>query len=88
MAGEPAFVWVLLGLGFREFSMAPRHISTIKSVIRSSFLIEAEQLANQALQLGSELEVERLVLGSMGERFGPEIEGSLPANPAQAALPA
>ena len=88
MAGEPAFAWILLGLGFRDFSMAPRHIATIKSVIRSSFLTEAEELTSQALELGSELEVEQLVLGAMGERFGPEIEGSLPPPAAEAALPA
>jgi phosphoenolpyruvate-protein phosphotransferase (PTS system enzyme I) len=76
MAGEPAFVWILLGLGFRNLSMAPRHIGTIKSVIRSSFLAEAEQLTSQALEMGSELEVERLVLGAMGERFGAEMEGA------------
>ena len=76
MAGEPAFVWILLGLGFRDLSMAPRHIPTIKSVIRSSFLAEAEALTNQALELGSEIEVEQLVLGAMGERFGPEMEGA------------
>jgi phosphotransferase system enzyme I (PtsI) len=76
MAGEPAFVWILLGLGFRDLSMAPRHIATVKSVIRSSFLAEAEQLTSQALELGSEMEVERLVLGAMGERFGPEMEGA------------
>jgi phosphoenolpyruvate-protein phosphotransferase (PTS system enzyme I) len=88
MAGEPAFVWVLLGLGIRDFSMAPRHIATIKSVIRSSFLTEAEELTSSALELGSELEVEQLVLGAMGERFGPEIEGSPPATQPEAALPA
>ncbi len=75
MAGEPAFVWMLLGLGFRDLSMAPRHIPRVKSVIRSSFLAEAELLTNQALEMSSELEVERLVLGAMGDRFGPEMEG-------------
>jgi phosphoenolpyruvate-protein phosphotransferase (PTS system enzyme I) len=76
MAGEPAFVWILLGLGFRDLSMPPRQIATIKSVIRSSFLTEAETLTSQALELRSEIEVEQLVLGAMGERFGPEMEGS------------
>jgi phosphoenolpyruvate-protein phosphotransferase (PTS system enzyme I) len=84
MAGEPAFVWILLGLGFRDLSMASRHIPTIKSVIRSSFLSEAEQLTSQALELGSELEVEQLVLGAMGERFGPEMEGAPRAEAAEA----
>ncbi len=86
MAGEAAFVWILLGLGFRDLSMAPRHIPTIKSVIRSSFLTEAEALTNQALELGSEIEVEQLVLGAMGERFGPEMEGA--PSPRATELPA
>ena len=87
MAGEPAFVWILLGLGFRDLSMGPRHIPTIKSVIRSSFLSEAEDLSNQALELGSELEVEQLVLGAMGERFGPEMEGLPSAKRRRSGLP-
>ena len=56
--------------------MAPRHIPTIKSVIRSSVLAEAELLTSRALELGSEIEVEQLVLSAMGERFGPEMEGA------------
>ena len=76
MAGEAGFVWILLGLGFRDLSMAPRHIPTVKSVIRSSFLHEAELLTQQALELDSEREVEQLVLGAMGERFAPEMEGT------------
>jgi phosphotransferase system enzyme I (PtsI) len=76
MAGEPAFAWILLGLGFRDFSMSPRDIPAVKSVIRSSLLTEAVELTRQALQLDSELAVEQLVLGAMGERFGPDVVGA------------
>jgi phosphoenolpyruvate-protein phosphotransferase (PTS system enzyme I) len=75
MAGDPAFTWVLLGLGLRDLSMTPRQIPLVKAVVRASSFREAEDLAARALELGSELEVERLVLGVMTDRFGGEIEG-------------
>ena len=76
MAGDPAFVWILLGLGFRELVVTPRHVPIIKSVIRASSLAEAERLTAVALALGSEVEIEQLVLGAMGELFGPDLFGS------------
>jgi phosphoenolpyruvate-protein phosphotransferase (PTS system enzyme I) len=75
MAGDPGLTWVLLGLGLRDFSMTPRQIPVVKAVVRASYLAEADDLAAQALALGSELDVERLVLGVMANRFGPDIEG-------------
>jgi len=55
--------------------MTPRQIPVVKAVVRATCIAEAENLAARALELGSELEVERLVLGVMAERFGPEFEG-------------
>jgi len=75
MAGDPAYAWVLLGLGLRDLSMTPRQIPLVKAVVRGSSLREAADLTRQALALRSEVEVERLVREAMAARFGGEIEG-------------
>ena len=76
MAGDPAFAWVLLGLGVRSLSMSPRSIPAVKSVITRSRLDEMEDLVSKALALRSEIEVEELVLGIMRGRFTLEISGA------------
>jgi phosphotransferase system enzyme I (PtsI) len=77
MAGDAALTWILLGLGFTDLSMAPRQIPAIKAVIRASSLADATDLANLALTLGSEVEVEALVRSVMRDRFGSEYGDSL-----------
>ena len=69
MAGDPAFTWVLLGLGLRELSMAPSRIAAVRSVIAPTLLTEAREMTVRALKLRSEREVEDLVLTTMRERF-------------------
>jgi phosphotransferase system enzyme I (PtsI) len=69
MAGDPALTWVLLGLGLRSLSMAPQHIAAVKSIIRETRLPDAKRLAEEALALGSEIEVEARVFGEMTRRF-------------------
>jgi phosphotransferase system enzyme I (PtsI) len=73
MAGDPILVWVLLGLGLRDFSMAPRQIPVIKSIVRATNLSEADRLLTQALQMRTEAEVEGLVYGVMKTRFPLEV---------------
>jgi phosphotransferase system enzyme I (PtsI) len=73
MAGDPAFTWVLLGLGVRELSMAPRHIPAVRAVIAATVLAEAQAMAAEALLLHSDGEVEELVLGTMKRRFPLEV---------------
>jgi phosphotransferase system enzyme I (PtsI) len=73
IAGEPAFTWVLLGLGVRSLSMSPPAIPAVKSVIVSSRLAEMEALVAKALALRSEIEIEELVLGAMRARFPLEV---------------
>src|SRR2546428_9437950 len=68
MAGDPAFTWMLLGLGLRSLSMSPRFIPAVRSVIGASRLDEMEALVLPALTLGSETAVEDLVLGVIRER--------------------
>ena len=73
MAGDPMLVLVLMGLGLRRLSMAPRQIPLLKSIIRVSTLAEAEKLASQALSLATEAVVETLVYNVMYERFSAEL---------------
>jgi len=58
MAGEPAFVLILLGLGLDEFSMPPFAIPEVKYIIRSVTLKEAKGIALEALKLSTGKEVE------------------------------
>ena len=74
MAGEPLLVLVLLGLGLRNLSMAPRQIPLIKSIIRATTMGEADRLAQAALALRTETEVEDLVYGAMYDRFPVELD--------------
>jgi phosphotransferase system enzyme I (PtsI) len=61
MAGDPAYTELLLGLGLREFSVAPGEILEVKNAIRAATLADAETLATAALALGSTAEVAALL---------------------------
>jgi phosphotransferase system enzyme I (PtsI) len=74
MAGDPLLVLVLLGLGLRNLSMAPRQIPLVKSIIRACTVAEAESLVNTALSLRTESEVEELVYNVMYNRFPVELD--------------
>jgi phosphotransferase system enzyme I (PtsI) len=69
MAGDPRFCWVLLGLGLRSLSMAPRQIPIVKSIVRATRMAFAEKLTEEILRLRTEDEVEELVNRVMKERF-------------------
>jgi phosphotransferase system enzyme I (PtsI) len=69
MAGDPRFCWVLLGLGLRSFSMAPRQIPIVKSIVRATRMASAEKLTEEILRLRTEDEVEEAVNRVMKERF-------------------
>ena len=57
MASEPEFIMLLLGLGFRTFSLAPPMIPEIKKVIRSVTIESCNSLARKVLLMNSEREV-------------------------------
>ena len=73
MAGDPVLAWMLIGLGLRHLSMAPRQIPVLKSIIHSTRMADAEQLAHAALGLRTEGEIEELVYGTMRARFPLEL---------------
>jgi phosphoenolpyruvate-protein phosphotransferase (PTS system enzyme I) len=74
MAGDPLMALVLMGLGLRNLSMAPRQIPLVKSIIRASSISEAQRLANAALTLRTEGDVEDLVYNVMYDRFPGELD--------------
>jgi phosphoenolpyruvate-protein phosphotransferase (PTS system enzyme I) len=61
MAGDPLHTGLLLGLGLREFSVAPGQMLEVKDAIRRTRVGEARELARIALELGSAAEVEALL---------------------------
>ena len=58
MAGESAFVLVLLGLGLDEFSLPPQVIPEVKYIIRSVTMSQAQDIAKKAMKLSTGREVE------------------------------
>jgi phosphotransferase system enzyme I (PtsI) len=72
MAGDPRFCLVLLGLGLRSLSMAPRQIPIVKAIIRSTRIGEAERLAEEIMALRTEDEIEEVVNRTMRQRFPAE----------------
>jgi phosphotransferase system enzyme I (PtsI) len=69
MAGDAMLTWVLIGLGLRNLSMAPRQIPVVKSIVRATLLPDAERLLAQALTMATETEIEELVYTGMRKRF-------------------
>jgi phosphoenolpyruvate-protein kinase (PTS system EI component) len=73
MAGDPLLAWILIGLGLRNLSMAPRQIPVLKSIVHATKLADAERLARATMDLATETDVEELVYGTMRERFPVEL---------------
>jgi phosphotransferase system enzyme I (PtsI) len=57
MASEPEFVMLLLGLGYRTFSLAPPMIPEIKKLVRSVTVESCNIIARKVLMMNSEREV-------------------------------
>ena len=72
MAGDHAYVLVLLGLGLDEISMNPLSIPRVKKILRMSTVEEARELCKEIFQMSSGAEIERYVRSTMAERF-PEV---------------
>jgi len=61
MASDPLMAFLLLGMGIDEFSMSAASILTVKRMIRSVKLQDAQRIAYEALQLATGGEVEEFV---------------------------
>ncbi len=71
MGGNPAYTELLVGLGLREFSVAPGALPGLRSTVRRMRLDAATELARRALDLETAAEVEKLVAGARAEEPGP-----------------
>jgi phosphotransferase system enzyme I (PtsI) len=69
MAGDPAYLWVLLGLGLDEISMNPLSIPRVKKILRMSTVEEARALFKEISLMTSGSEIERYVRNVMARRF-------------------
>ncbi len=61
MAGEPAAVLLLLGMGLRDFSMSPSRIESVRELVSKANAADAEELARAALSLSAAREIRKLV---------------------------
>lgn len=57
MAGQPLYTMFLLGIGLRDFSMAPSNIPEIKKLIRLVSINQAQRVARRALGFETERQV-------------------------------
>ncbi len=57
IAADPRFTQLLLGLGIRELSMAPRHLPAIKNAIRNISIVSAHMMAKKVLMMTSSYEI-------------------------------
>lgn len=69
MAGDPLSAWVLLGLGLRGLSMAPRQIPILKAIVRETRLADAQALVARIMAMATEGEIEAAVTAEMHRRF-------------------
>jgi phosphotransferase system enzyme I (PtsI) len=61
MASQPLSVFALMGLGIRQFSVAPRAVGEVKRVVRGVRMSAAVDAAQAALASGTAREVETLL---------------------------
>ncbi len=69
MAGEPRYTMLLLGLGFREFSMSSAYMQQIKRIIRSVSITECDDLVKVLLEMETTDEKEKYLLQTLRSRF-------------------
>jgi phosphoenolpyruvate-protein phosphotransferase (PTS system enzyme I) len=75
MGGDERLAPLLVGLGLRRLSMAPRQVPVIKTLIRGLALAELEELAEQCAQRGCVAEVEACLDNFLPRRLPVEAEG-------------
>ena len=74
MAGEPAYIMILLGLEIDELSMNPLAIPRVKRVIQKSTLEESKALLDKVMTFSSAAVIREYVNSYMRERFPEEFQ--------------
>jgi phosphotransferase system enzyme I (PtsI) len=72
MAADPALLTLLVGLGLREFSMAPTALPMAKQVLRELRAADARLAAARAVRASTAREVERVLLELLAPRTNAE----------------
>jgi phosphotransferase system enzyme I (PtsI) len=57
MAGKPLYTLFLLGIGLRNFSMAPANIPEVKKLIRLATVPQTQRIARRALSFETDRQV-------------------------------
>jgi phosphotransferase system enzyme I (PtsI) len=69
IAGDPWFTPILVGMGYRELSMAPVFVPRVKLMLRSFTLAECQQIAARAVAMQATRDVRRLVQEEIQPRW-------------------
>ena len=69
IAGEPLYTMLLIGLGYRNFSMSSALMHQIKRIIRSVTIKECEEFADDLIKLESTSLIEEKITSVMTNKF-------------------
>ncbi|MBN2401579.1 MAG: phosphoenolpyruvate--protein phosphotransferase [Spirochaetes bacterium] len=69
IAGEPVYTMLLMGLGYRNFSMSSNLMHPIKRIIRSVTIKECEELASELLKLENSKTIRKKLVSYMNTKF-------------------
>lgn len=69
IAGEPKYTMILLGLGFREFSMSTAYLYQVKRIIRSVTISECQELVEKLMQFEKTSEIENTLIHYLRSKF-------------------
>lgn len=69
MAGEPKYTMLLIGLGFRNFSMGTAFMYQIKRIIRSVTIQECEDVVSEIMEFEFTNQVEERILQVLSKKF-------------------
>jgi len=67
MAGEPMYTELLIGLGLRQLSMAPKDIPEIKRLVRSTTIKRCEAVARKVMRFDGDRQVHNFLHKSLEE---------------------
>ncbi len=69
MAGEPKYTMLLIGLGFREFSMSSAYMNQVKRIVRSVSADECRQFVDELMAFEKTGDIESRLLSVTREKF-------------------
>jgi phosphoenolpyruvate-protein phosphotransferase (PTS system enzyme I) len=73
MASQPLMVFALLGLGVRQFSVAPRAVAAVKRLVRAVRASAAADAVREALQMATARETEQLLRRRLRQELADDI---------------